>query len=114
MLIKALYVPAEGEPRIVEVDNTDISQYYGYTNGPYIEAVREASGAAVIYCNEDAVQKGLPPNAIATMLFTVAGVNMSSGVARGDVIIVGPTDGEGWDTPIPDEFAALFQGVSPT
>jgi len=73
--------------------------------GGYLEGVptRDASGALdegyTAYCNEEGKLKRLPHNPAATRFTRIAG-----DVLVGPVVIVGPPDDEGDDTPMPADI----------
>ena len=96
MTITGLRIPADGNEPIRKVP---ISGYEDINRnvGGYIEAVFLWSGRVTMYVHEEGLLKGLRHNARASWL------RPKDQALVGDVLLLGPPDGEGDDTGITDK-----------
>ncbi len=67
-----------------------------------IQSVTLARYAMTMYVNEDGKLEGLPANHRATVLSNWAAAVRADDIIGGDVVLTGPVDGAGDDTPIVD------------
>lgn len=94
--MKALFVPAHGNPRAVDLPDESsghLQALQGYVGG-WIEYVPTRQDVT-LYCNEEGKIAGLPVNQTATKAF---GQEINPDYLVGDVIVIGPIDGEGENT----------------
>lgn len=93
--IRAVIVDPEGTFREAEIDN-DLGAFQAVVGG-YIEGV--IGNVATIYVNEEGLLRSLPFNPLAT-LFANRILGHLGMRLFGTALIVGPSDGEGNDTPV--------------
>ena len=101
--IPAVIVDTDGTVRTTEIEN-DLGSYQAVVGG-YIEGV--FSNVATIYVNEEGLLVGLPFNPVAT-LFAISVLKHLGMRLFGTVLILGPGDGEGNDTPVRPTVVEYF------
>ena len=107
--MKALVIPAEGEPRELEIPEG----YPGHLDGlqaavgGWIEYVPNDMDVT-LYCNEEGKIEGLPPNPVATAIF--GKFLMQHDYLAGDVVIIGTQDEEGNDTSLDTQAWLSYVG----
>lgn len=96
--MRALRVPVSGPCKVEDVKFT--LDYIQSVVGGYIEAVHVPGflHGATLYCNEEGKLNAFASNPRATSLFKP--VLFGSDYIAGDVVIVGPPDRNGEDTPV--------------
>jgi len=101
--VNALLIKTNGEYEEITLDNKNLSVYQTLVGG-FIELVKLGHSNIVMYVNEDGVNKNLPANIVATLIYQYAW-DKHSGFTNhlivGDVIILGHANADGYDTSIP-------------
>lgn len=75
--------------------------------GGWFQVVRAPHGAYV-YLDEEGKLKGLPVNMLATLIAQEVGLG---DWIVGPAVVVGPPDGEGFDTSVPEEFLNYVESL---
>ncbi len=94
--MKALFIPALGNAKAVDLPDESskhLTALQGFVGG-WIEYV-PTKQPVTLYCNEEGKIEGLPHNVTATKAF---GQEIDPDYLVGDVIVLGPIDGEGENT----------------
>ena len=101
-----IIIKTDGTKHVKTVENIDLA-FLQECVGGYIEAVNLPSfEGATMYVNEEGKLNGLLINLYATQLFQ--GDYGKTDVIVGDIVLVGATDSEGYDTGLTDEQAQSF------
>lgn len=104
-LIKAIVIPPDAPPHLIEVDNDDLATYQTVVGG-YLEAI--TGKIATVYFNEEGLILNLPVNPSASLFaerFLHAGSYFR---LHGTALIVGPPDGDGNDTPVRESVVSYY------
>ncbi len=103
-MIKGIQIKSDGS--ILSIDLADWEAIKAGIGGGYLQAVPFGETGAVLYCDEDGKNKGLPLNSIATVSSIKYQVGFSpDDYLVGDIILVGLPNQDGDDTSIPEELA---------
>ena len=107
--MQALIVKAETmETSIVDIPREGALPMLQEAVGGWIEAVSLRDFD--FYCNEEGKLTGLPVNEVATALWEE--VYGPTDVIMGDIIIVGPVDGEGYNTELSTDHILTVQAIA--
>ncbi len=103
--MRGLVIQPGGEAVVCDVD-TDLHGLQEIVGG-YIEAVGlTCPMPATAYINEEGKIDGLPPNPVASSITHL----MPGDFIAGPMVILGPPDNEGEDTPLPTELLDWLLG----
>lgn len=86
---------------------TGVGEFVRDLVGGHFQVIGGPAGAWM-YLNEDGKFLGLRENSVATALAHEAGLSLGDWIV-GQVVMFGKADGEGWDTPIPEELLELLE-----
>lgn len=105
--MKVAVIPAdEDQPvRIDELDSIDLEYLQKQVAG-WVEALGIPDTEVTMYLNEEGKIVGLPVNPRANRLAHRHRAVFPTDIIVGDVVIVGPTDDDGYDTSLSDEHVA--------
>ena len=98
-------IPADPAKEVTFHDISDGDRYLGELRelvGGDIESVPLERYAMTMYVNENGKLEGLPRNNRATVLANWAAAIRADDIIGGDVVLTGPLDASGADTPIVD------------
>lgn len=104
--LNSIVIPAhDGLPlRQGEIDVTEVEAYQQVVQG-HLQLLTFEEPAASLYINEEGKLEGLPLNGRATMLLWMHNKAFRyHEIIVGDALLLGPDDGRGVDTAVPDLF----------
>jgi hypothetical protein len=105
--INSIIIPADDEAmmRQEQIGASHLPDYQAVTGG-LIEHIELEDPPSGLYINEEGKLLELPVNRRATLLLWMHNPAFRyRDVIVGDALVAGPTDGEGYDTNVPDELA---------
>ena len=110
MEITAILIPASQTAAVElrKLDSKDLGAYQALVGG-YVESVNLDNPSASMYINEEGKLIHLPVNMQATYVeWAHNGLMRNEDVVMGDAFILGPVDGNGEDTSVPQLYVDLF------